>query len=114
MITPAIVEEIGRLLGEERLSRRKIAVRTGVSRGTVNAIALGKRPDYAPRKGQWADDFVPPGGLPLRCPGCGGMVQMPCLACRVRAVKEGKSTSDEAASQTACASCGGSQPLIRH
>ncbi len=43
MITATVVDEIRRMLREGRLSQRKIAVRIGVSRGTVNAIALGKR-----------------------------------------------------------------------
>jgi hypothetical protein len=28
--------------------------------------------------------FVPPAGRPVRCSGCGGLVQMPCLACYIR------------------------------
>ena len=88
MIAPAVVDEIKRLLEEEALSQRKIARRTGASRGTVNAIALGKRPDYEACRGERGGDFVTPGGPAVRCPSCGGMVQMPCLACRVRAMKE--------------------------
>lgn len=87
MIAPAVVDEIKRLLEEEGLSQRKIARRTGASRGTVNAIALGKRPDCEARRRERRGDFVTPGGPAVRCPSCGGMVQMPCLACRVRAMK---------------------------
>jgi hypothetical protein len=87
MISFAAEEEIKRLLGEGRLSQRKIARRVGVSRGTVNAIAGGKRPDRGP--GRPADDSPLPSGRPARCPTCGGMVQMPCLACRVRALQAG-------------------------
>ena len=46
MIKPEVVEEIERLLGEEKLSQRKVARLTGVSRGTIATIAAGKRPDY--------------------------------------------------------------------
>lgn len=86
MIAPAVVREIRDLLAGGGLSQRKIAQRVGVSRGTVNAIARGKRPDYLPRR-QPADGLIPPSGPPRRCPGCGGMVQMPCLVCHLRAIK---------------------------
>lgn len=84
MLAPAVVEEIRGLLGVGRLSQRQIARRLGISRGSVNAIALGRRPDCMPRPS--ADDSFPaPSGAALRCPGCGGRVQMPCLVCYVRA-----------------------------
>jgi hypothetical protein len=72
------------MLAEGELSQRKIAQRTGVSRGTVGAIALEKRPDYEDRRQTVRGDFPPLSGAPQRCPACGGMVQMPCLACHVR------------------------------
>ena len=87
MIANAVVREIRGLLAEGGLSQRKIAQRVGVSRGTVNSIARGKRPDYPTRPRQPIDDFIPPSGLPVRCTNCGGMAQMPCLACRVRALQ---------------------------
>lgn len=87
MIGDAIVSEIRDLLTAGELSQRRIAQRLGVSRGTVNAIACGRRPDYAARRSD-PDDFAPPRGLTRRCPGCGGMVQMPCLLCHVRAIKQ--------------------------
>lgn len=82
MIAPAVAAEIKRLLRTRRLSQRRIAAQTGVSRGTVNAIALGKRPDY--RAGHHENNVAPPRGPLVRCPGCGGKVQMPCVLCRVR------------------------------
>lgn len=88
MIAPAVAAEIKRLLDQGEASQRKIARQTGASRGTVNAIALGKRPDYGASRRKRGGGFVVPGGPLVRCPGCGGMVQMPCLACRVRAMKE--------------------------
>ena len=87
MIATAVADEIRELLGSGQLSQRKIALRVGVSRGTVNAIALGRRPDYPARRGGPSDDFIPPSGPPRRCPGCGAKVRMPCLACHVRAIK---------------------------
>ena len=86
MIATTVVEEIRRMLTERRLSQRKIAAVVGVSRGTVNAIARGRRLSCPPRRGPAAEGFQPPSGPHLRCPGCGGKVQMPCLACYVRTV----------------------------
>ncbi len=88
MIATTLVREIRELLRAGELSQRKIARRLGVSRGSVNAIARGKRPDRSARRSAFADGFVVPTGLPRRCPGCGGMVQMPCLLCYVRAIRQ--------------------------
>ena len=78
MIALEMVEEIRRLLEADQLSQRQIADRVGVSRGTVNAIAAGR--------GSHGDRVPRPSGPPRRCPGCGGLVQMPCVACGVRAI----------------------------
>ena len=88
MLAPAIVAEIKRLLADEGLSQRTVVRRTGVSRGTVHAIARGKRPDHDPRDDPDDDGFQYPTGPTKRCPTCGGMVLMPCLLCRVRAIIE--------------------------
>ncbi len=93
MIASAIVDEIRRLLAENRLSQRKISLQLGISRGTVGAIARGTRPDCKARHKQRGHEFPALTGVPERCPGCGGMVQMPCLACRVRAIKRPWRTS---------------------
>jgi hypothetical protein len=86
MIAASVVEEIRELLHEGELSQRKIARRMEVSRGTVLAIACGRRPNYDDRRRR--ENYLPnPSGLPRRCPGCGGMVQMPCLLCYVRGLK---------------------------
>jgi hypothetical protein len=84
MLAQAVVEQISQLLQEGRTSQRKIARRLGVSRGTVSAIAHGERPDYLSVRGGEGDDFFTPLGPPRRCPGCGGMVYMPCLLCHIR------------------------------
>ena len=85
MIAPGVVDQVRRLLAEGELSQRKIAATAGISRGTVGAIAAGRRPDHdasaACRRGQ----LLPRSGPPRRCPGCGGMVYMPCRLCRLRA-----------------------------
>jgi len=84
MIAPAVVDEIKRLLESGHLSQRTIAQQLGVSRGTVNAIALGKRLDPDPDRDA---GFAAPEGPLTRCPGCGGLVLMPCLLCRVREMR---------------------------
>lgn len=87
MLAPTLVEEVRRMLQEGHVSQRKIAQRTGVSRGTVQAIAQGTRPDRFRSTDRRESDqgFIPPEGRPARCPGCGAMVQMPCLLCYLRA-----------------------------
>jgi hypothetical protein len=89
MIASDVVKEIRRMLAEGSLSQRAIAQRMGVSRGTVCAIAQGKRRDYPPRFFRNDMYFIPPAGRPVRCAGCGGLVQMPCLACYVRKWRRG-------------------------
>jgi hypothetical protein len=82
MIAPSVVQEIRRLLAEGVYSQRSIARITGVSRGTVGAIASGRRRDYGPSPhGRALDESA---GPPRRCPGCGGLVSMPCRLCHVR------------------------------
>jgi hypothetical protein len=82
MIAPALVAEVERLLAEGKLSQRAIARLTRISRGTIGCIAAGRRPDYEILAA--ADDEEQPAGPPQRCPGCGGLVYMPCRLCRVR------------------------------
>lgn len=85
MLAPEMVHEVRRLLAEGRLSQRRIARRLGISRNTVGAIAGGQRPDHdSLRRG---GEEVPPAessGPPQRCPGCGGLVYLPCRLCQVR------------------------------
>jgi len=90
MIAPAVVDEIRRLLGEGRLSQRKIAREVGVSRGTVHAIARGKRPDRPARPLRRVGEVIEPTGPVRRCPECGAKVFTPCLACQVRALARGR------------------------
>ena len=87
MITPPVVQEVRRLLAKGNLSQRKIAGLTGISRGTVGAIAAGRRPDHVSLGRAAKDVFPEPAGPLQRCPGCGGMVYMPCRLCQARALK---------------------------
>lgn len=82
MLPVGVVDEVRRLLAEGRLSQRQIARRTGVSRGAVAAIASGRR--RAPAVQALGPPGGQPRGKPIRCPGCGALVQMPCLACWLR------------------------------
>jgi len=96
MIAPSVVDEIRRLLAEDKWSYRKIAKMTGVSRGTVGAIANGRRRDYRPATKTDEEETTQPTGPPRRCPTCGGMVYMPCRLCRVRRHVEKLSRSGNA------------------
>jgi DNA-binding XRE family transcriptional regulator len=95
MLALAVEEEIKQLLREATLSQRAIALKVGVSRGTVNAIACGRRPDYDEKHRLRAGNLISTKSLPRRCPMCGALVYMPCLACRVRAWKEGGRRNDQ-------------------
>jgi transcriptional regulator with XRE-family HTH domain len=91
MIAPSVVHEVKRLLAEGKLSQRKIARITGVSRGTVGAIASGKRREHEARARHPELELEEPTGPPQRCPGCGGLVYLPCRLCHVRRlVAEGR------------------------
>jgi len=85
MLALGIVNEIERLLAARKLSERQIARKVGVSRGTVSAIAQGKRTDRVHVERQAAAYSTD--AAPVRCPGCGATVYMPCLACHVRKLK---------------------------
>lgn len=74
------VLEVKELLDKGTLSRRAIARLTGVSRGSVNAIANGERGLV----GAEPCEEVERSTTAERCPGCGGMVFMPCVLCEAR------------------------------
>jgi len=88
MIATEKIERIQELLEEGRVSQRKIARLVGVSRGTVGAVAAGRRrATPCSCRPSETEAFDVTGPLE-RCPGCGGLVYMPCLACRVRSMGE--------------------------
>ncbi len=86
MLPLPIVEEIRRML-DERLSQRKIAEKLGVSRGTVGAIASGRRGLYGREPSAQHDHFDTLEFTAERCAGCGAMVYKPCLLCRARSYR---------------------------
>ncbi|NUQ66084.1 MAG: helix-turn-helix domain-containing protein [Pirellulales bacterium] len=78
MLAPDVVRTIKQLLAEGNLSQREIARQMGVSRGSVNAIALGKRPDYEARRRKKVQDCAE------RCRNCGVMYLMLYVSGRMR------------------------------
>jgi hypothetical protein len=83
MLPTALIHDIDLLLKVGELSHRKIAIRLGVSRGTVSAIANGRRGLY----GKEPDDgrsSLAPASPPKRCNCCGYRVYLPCLICEAR------------------------------
>ena len=83
MLRAETVAQIKRLLAAEKLSQRGIARRLRVSRGTVGAIALGRRPDYDAQRREAEAEEVRPARPKKRCPDCGALlVIVPCVACR--------------------------------
>jgi transcriptional regulator with XRE-family HTH domain len=86
MLATKTVAEIRRLLAERTHSQREIARLTGVSRGSVGAVALGRRRDGDERLAA-RDEVIEPLGPPVRCPGCGGLVYLPCVLCRARSYR---------------------------
>jgi hypothetical protein len=85
MLAWSLVEEVRRLLAEGKWSQRKIAKQLGISRGTIGAIAQGKRAVGRPQP-QEGDEEWHAEGPPERCPCCGQLVYPPCRLCRIRAV----------------------------
>jgi hypothetical protein len=81
----ALVQEVARLLHDGELSHRQIAARLGMSRGTVNDIASGRRSLFGREKN--IDSRSAPMTPPTRCPHCGYRVYLPCHICRIRSHK---------------------------
>ena len=85
MITVKQEDRIISLLHSGKYAQQDIADRCEVSRVTVSAVANGTlhaAHRAANRQKVTANgSFIRPHGLLIRCPGCGGMVQMPYLSC---------------------------------
>ena len=84
MISQALADEIRRLLAARTQSMRRIARITGTSRGTVAAIAHGRRRERLARQPDSDSNAEEPQGPIERCPECGALTHAPCRACRVR------------------------------
>ena len=70
-----------RLLATGRLSRRQIAAAVGISRGTVGVLKRIGQERARPVKDRTM-------GRTDRCPGCGRLIELPCLACQAEAHRE--------------------------
>lgn len=90
MLPLKVVEEVKRLLDAGCHSQRRIANMAGVSRGTVQAIATGKRGVHG-REPDVAAGLAEP--IPVRCPGCGARVYLPCVLCQARAFSKQRELS---------------------
>jgi len=88
MLTLTMVEEIDRLLKEGQLSQRKIAARLGVSRGTVSAIASGRRGLHGKDPSDGVARLGVSGAPAERCPRCGHRIYLPCLICLARQYRQ--------------------------
>lgn len=84
MLTFEKVREVKQLIDDGGLSRRAIAAATGVSRGSVNAIANGERGLHGIDSEDLVDGEPPRSTIAARCPDCGGMVFRPCVLCDAR------------------------------
>ena len=73
MLDPTKLQHIQRLLASGEFSQRQVARLAGVSRPVVAAMLLA----------QQSSDDADHSSL-ARCPGCGGLVYLPCRACTVR------------------------------
>ena len=88
MLAKSLIEEIDRLLKHGKLSQRKIAAQMRVSRGTVAAIASGRRGLYGREPRDDEPTPLAPQSPPARCPRCGYRVYLPCRICRSREFQE--------------------------
>jgi hypothetical protein len=90
MLPLKVVQEIKRLLDEGRCSQRQIAQTLGVGRGTVSAIASGKRGLHGHES---MSERELDSAAPVRCPGCGARVYLPCILCQARSYRKQRKQS---------------------
>lgn len=83
-ITQAVMDDVFHALAAGETCRA-IARRLGVSRGTVGTIAHGEHPHQRVEDVPGEEKVPTPSGPYVWCPACRAKVQMPCLACWLRA-----------------------------
>ncbi len=83
MLHDELVQKVKELLNKGEYSQRAIAKLTGVSRVVVHRIATGKRNERKVKtREEWEVNWT---GKPYRrCPVCGILTRLPCLACIIR------------------------------
>lgn len=84
MLPKATVEQVAHLLELGGHSQRQIAKLVGVSRGTVQSIASGRRGLHGLEPADESPQLSAFVGPAERCPSCGAKVYKPCLLCRTR------------------------------
>ena len=78
MLSLAVAQRVVEL-GVLGLSQRAIARRLRISRGSVGVILRGTWAGWR----RYRAEGPSPNGKPGRCPTCGRLVKLPCLACRL-------------------------------
>lgn len=79
-------DQVASLLEQGRLTQRAIGRLMGCSRGTVAAIAAGKRKREPETRGRSSESLLEfKLGPASRCGLCGALVYGECIACHVRA-----------------------------
>lgn len=96
------IKEIQRLLADGEISQRQIAKKLRVARGTVNAIANGTRGSHGREMNRaktgkltssdWLTDLPQ-----AKCPECGVVGYVPCIACEARAFRRRQLTGGQRA-----------------
>jgi len=87
MLPLTLVKEVRRLLDESQLSHRKIAKKLDISRGTVGAIASGRRGIFGQVPSPDDLSLACRKLAPERCLSCGALVYKPCVLCNARAFR---------------------------
>ena len=84
MLPLVVIQEVRRLLDEREFSHRKIADKLRISRGTVGAIASGRRGIFGREPDAAGPTLCCLELPPERCRGCGATVYKPCVLCSTR------------------------------
>ena len=92
MLPLSVIQEVRRLIDLGQLSQRQIALKLDVSRGTVHAIATGKRGLHGSELETHDAETNFYSLPPQRCPGCGARVFLPCVLCRALAYRKQQET----------------------
>ena len=90
MLPLATIQEVRQLLQKQKMSHRKIANKLKISRGTVGAIASGRRGIFGSEPDADGIMLCCWDSPPERCRGCGATVYKPCVLCSARAYKARK------------------------
>jgi hypothetical protein len=91
--------------------QRWVARRVGISRGTVNAIALGRRAEDASQRAarQREARQQAPLTMEIHCKQCGGCGAVPCPICAARQQRAKRTAAQRRAEVVAVAAC---PPLV--